>query len=64
VLSDGRKLMTTGYVAAYQLLETDSYILARYLVGDDRRIGIYNKKENKTYRYTDFHSGNAILNGG
>lgn len=62
-LSDGRKLMTTDYVACYQLLETDSYILARYMAGQDRHIGIYNKKENKTYRYTDFHSGNAILNG-
>jgi hypothetical protein len=62
-LSDGVELMKTGYVATYHLLETSSCILARYLVGEDRRIGIYNKKTNKTYRYADFHSDKAILNG-
>jgi hypothetical protein len=60
-LSDGRKLMTTHYVAAYKLLETDTYLLAQYMVGQDRLTGIYNKKEGKTYRYADFHSENAIL---
>ncbi|MDR1120063.1 MAG: 6-bladed beta-propeller [Dysgonamonadaceae bacterium] len=60
-LSEGTNLMKTHYVACYQLLETDSCILARYIIGRDRYIGIYNKNENKTYRYADFHSDSSPL---
>ncbi|MDR1339659.1 MAG: 6-bladed beta-propeller [Prevotellaceae bacterium] len=60
-LSNGMDLMNTEYVACYQLFETDSYILVGYLVNKDGRIGIYNKKENKTYRYADFHSDGSLL---
>jgi hypothetical protein len=36
-------------------------MLVRYIVGRDWHIGIYNKNENKTYRYADFHSDGSPL---
>jgi hypothetical protein len=61
-LSDGRKLLQTDYITCYQLFDTESYLLVRYMVGQKRYVGLYDKKGKKTCRYADFHNDDTIFN--
>jgi hypothetical protein len=60
-LTSGRKLMNTGYVVCYMFLETEQFILAKYLAGNGMHFGVYDKKKKKAYRYADFHENDALF---
>ena len=60
-LTDGRKLMNTDYLVCYVILDTEQFILSKYMVKRNMHFGVYDKKKKKAYRYTDFHGDNALL---
>jgi hypothetical protein len=61
-LKDGRNLLHTEYVTCYQIFDTEAYMLVRYIVNNKRYVGIYSKKEEKSYRYADLSDDGSIFN--